>query len=237
MFISRAKQNFEKKKNLFCNIKNLTIVTPSQWLKGLVEQSFLKKHQVIVINNGIDLDAFKPTKSDFREKYGLEGKKVILGVASAWGESKGTKEFAALSQTLPDDYKVVLVGMTKAQAEKMPKEMLVLPRTNSIKELAEIYTAADVFFNPSRQETMGLTTVEAMACGTPALTSNCTAVPEVVDERSGMVLENLEIDTIIDGINKVLSKDYPNTRSRAEEYEKTAQYKKYIQEYEKVLKK
>ncbi len=236
MFVSRAKQNFLKKKELFTSLSDLSLIVPSKWLASQVSESFLKEKEIKIIPNGLDLEGFKPIKSDFREKYGFENKKMILGVASAWGKNKGTEDFVALSQAVSDEYKVVLVGMTPDQAEKMPKEILVLPRTNSISELAEIYTAADIFFNPSRQETMGLTTVEAMACGTPVVTSNCTAVPEVVDENSGIVLENLEIDTIINGIETVLAKEYPNTRKRAEYYEKSAQYKKYLEEYEKVLK-
>ena len=129
-----------------------------------------------------------------------------------------------------------MVGVNENLAKTLPPEILALPRTTSIKELAEIYTTADVFLNPSRQETMGLTTVEAMACGTPVVTSNLTAVPEVVDENSGIVLENLEPETIKTAILEVLSRNYPNTRKRAEEYEKSAQYQKYISVYESFIK-
>lgn len=237
LFLDRSTRNHKLKKKLFTSLDKVTIITPSQWLADVTKQSYMGKYDIYPIPNGVDLEAFKPTQGDFRKKHGLENKKIILGVASAWGKNKGTEEFAKLSQTLSNDYKVVMVGLSEAQAEKMPKEILTLPRTNSISELAEIYTAADIFLNPSRQETMGLTTVEAMACGTPVLTSNLTAVPEVVDENSGLVLENLEIDAIINGIEKVLAKEYPNTRNRAEEYEKSAQYQKYLNEYQKVLKK
>ena len=235
LFMSRAKLNFEKKKALFTSLNELSFITPSEWLANEARQSFLGKYEVTAIPNGVDLDIFKSTDSSFREKHGLENKKIVLGVATAWSVKKGTKLFAALSQTLSSEHKVVLVGMTKEQAEKMPKEVLCIPRTNSAEELAEIYTAADVFLNLGKEETMGLTTVEAMACGTPAVTSNCTAVPEVVDEKSGIVLENLEIDTIINGINEVLAKEYPNTRARAEDYEKSAQYNKYLALYNKCF--
>ncbi|MBO5746190.1 MAG: glycosyltransferase [Clostridia bacterium] len=236
LFLNRAAQNFRKKKELLCGVENLTIVTPSNWLGNLVKQSYLKDYQLAVVNNGIDLEVFKPTNSDFRKKHGLEDKKIVLGVASAWGKNKGLDEFAALSESLGDEYKVVIVGIKQEQAVGLPKEILCIPRTHDVKELAEIYTAADVFLNPSRQETMGLTTVEAMACGTPVVTSNLTAVPEVVDERTGIVCENLEIDTIKSAILEVLSRDYPDTRARAEEYEKSAQYRKYISVYESLFK-
>ena len=234
-FLDQSTRNHKLKKKLFTSLDNMTLITPSRWLADVTSQSYMGKYKIKPIPNGVDLEVFKPTAGDFRKKYGLEDKKIILGVASAWGKNKGLAEFSALAQSLGDEYKVVLVGIKDALAQTLPKEILALPRTHSIEELAEIYTAADVFLNPSRQETMGLTTVEAMACGTPVVTSNLTAVPEVVDEHSGIVCENLELETIKEAIFKVLSRDYPNTRKRAEEYEKYAQYQKYITVYKELL--
>lgn len=236
LLLDRSKRNYKLKRRLFTSLDNVILITPSQWLADVTKQSFMGKYEVFPIPNGVDLEVFKPTSGDFREKYGLEDKKIILGVASAWGKNKGVDEFAALSQNLGDEYKVVMVGVKDELAATLPDEILAIPRTHDVKELAEIYTAADVFLNPSRQETMGLTTVEAMACGTPVVTSNLTAVPEVVDENSGIVCEDLELETIKAAVFKVLERDYPNTVKRAEEYEKTAQYQKYISVYESVLK-
>lgn len=234
LFLSRSKRNFAKKKALFTSLPSLTLITPSEWLAGEVRKSFLGKYQVCAIPNGVDLETFKPTESNFREKHGLGNKKIVLGVATAWGERKGMSRFAALAKALGEDYKVVLVGMTEEQKAKMPKEALILPRTNNITELAEIYTASDVFLNLGEFETMGLTTVEAMACGTPVATSNLTAVPEVVYPEGGIVLPDLETGTIIKGIETVLSSDYPSTRVNAERYEKVQQFNKYIAIYIEV---
>lgn len=236
LFLDNSVRNHKLKKKLFTSLDNVILITPSQWLADVTKQSFMGKYDVFPIPNGVDLEVFKPTDGDFRKKYGIEDKKIVLGVASAWGKNKGLDEFAALPQILGDEYKVVIVGIKPEQAANLPKEILCIPRTHDVKELAEIYTAADVFLNPSRQETMGLTTVEAMACGTPVVTSNLTAVPEVVDEKSGIVCENLEIDTIKAAVLEVLSREYPDTRKRAEEYEKSAQYMKYISVYESLFK-
>ena len=233
--IDRSKRNYKLKRKLFTSLDNVTLITPSQWLADVTKQSFMGKYDVFPIPNGVDLEAFKPTEGDFRKKYGLEDKKIILGVASSWVKYKGIDVFSALSQNLGEEYKIVMVGVKDTLAATLPKEILAIPCTYDVKELAEIYTAADVFLNPSQHETMGLTTVEAMACGTPVVTSNLTAVPEVVDENSGIVCENLEVDTIKEAILKVLSREYPNTRKRAEEYEKVQQYHKYLREYEKLF--
>ena len=186
---------------------------------------------MIAIPNGVDLDQFKPMVSSFRDDYGLTDKKIILGVATAWGIRKGLDEFRQLAERLDENYKVVLVGLTKKQAEALPNTILKIERTNCAQELATIYTAADVFLNLGKEETMGLTTVEAMACGTPVLVSNMTAVPEVVDQRGGMVLSEMTIEAIIEGIHTVLSKSYTDTRSNALRYEKKQQYLKYIDLY------
>lgn len=176
---SHAKRNFKRKKQIFCGVPNLTIVTPSKWLAELVKQSFLKEYPVQVINNGIDLTVFKPTASDFKEKYGLQNKKVILGVANVWEKRKGFDDFLELAKLISDDYRIVLVGVTDEQLKKLPPKVIGIKRTNSATELAQIYTAADVYVSPSREETFGMTVVEAMACGTPAIVYNLTALSEL----------------------------------------------------------
>lgn len=176
---SHAKRNFKRKKQTFCGVPNLTIVTPSKWLAELVKQSFLKEYPVQVINNGIDLTVFKPTASDFKEKYGLQNKKVILGVANVWEKRKGFDDFLELAKLISDDYRIVLVGVTDEQLKKLPPNVIGIKRTNSATELAQIYTAADVYVSPSREETFGMTVVEAMACGTPAIVYNLTALSEL----------------------------------------------------------
>ena len=167
---SHAKRNFKRKKQIFCGVPNLTIVTPSKWLAELVKQSFLKEYPVQVINNGIDLTVFKPTASDFREKYGLQNKKLILGVANVWEKRKGFDDFLELAKLISDDYRIVLVGVTDEQLKKLPPKVIGIKRTNSATELAQIYTAADVLFNPTYEDNYPTVNLEAQACGTPVIT-------------------------------------------------------------------
>lgn len=234
LFLDRSKRNWERKQKAFTGLKSLVCVTPSEWLAGLVRRSFLGEYNVRAIPNGVDLDLFKPTESDFRKSYGLENKRIILGVATAWSESKGIREFERLSMLLDDSFKIVLVGlkpeMLSTEAES---RILCIPRTDSAEELAGIYTAADVFINAGKEETMGLTTVEAMACGTPVAVSNLTAVPEVVTADGGIVLKNLDPQEIANGINQVLSGSF-NPRKNAERYEKKQQYLKYLDLYKQL---
>lgn len=231
--LEASRKNWLKKRDLFTSVKKMKLVTPSKWLASQVEQSFLSKYPVMAIPNGIDLDVFKPTPSDFREKNGLVGKKIILGVASAWGPKKGLFDFVELSKQLDDDYKIVLVGLTEQQKKELPSNILKITRTNNVHELAEIYTAADVFLNPSREETMGLTTVEAMACGTPVVVSNCTAVPEVVNSKCGIILETVSVEYIRDAVDKAILMAKPSIENVCE-FEKNRRYAEYTKMYESV---
>ncbi len=184
-----CKNNFNRKKAAFIGVKNMTLITPSQWLADLVKQSFLKEYPIEIHYNTIDKTIFKPTPSDFRERYALRDKKIILGVASVWDDRKGLDDFIQLSKMLDNKYSVVLIGLSEKQLKRLPKNIIGIKRTNSTKELAEIYTAADVFINPSKEETFGLTTIEAQACGTATIVYRNTACEEVVIAKGGTVVE------------------------------------------------
>lgn len=184
-----SRRNYEKKKALFTGIPNLRLIVPSYWLESRVKQSFLKDYPVEVVYNTINEEIFKPTPSDFRQKYGLEDKKIILGVASVWDERKGLKDFIALSELLEEPYKIVLIGLTHSQIDALPPKILGLPRTNSMEELAQAYTAADVFVSPSTEETFGMTAMEARACGTEAIVYKDTACEEIVNQFGGIAVE------------------------------------------------
>ena len=186
--MSNVGRNFDRKKAAFTGVSNMELIVPSHWLEGLVKQSFLKEYPVEVVYNTIDTNVFKPTPSDFRERYGLQNKKIVLGVASVWEERKGLNDFIKLAQMLDDNYAIVLVGLTEKQIKQMPKKILGIKRTNSAKELAAIYTAADVFVNPSVEETFGMTTVEAQSCGTNTIAYQGTACEEVSKQYGGQVV-------------------------------------------------
>ncbi len=230
LLFNRAKLNYSRKKDLMSGVKDMTIITPSYWLAELVKKSFLQEYRIKVVPNGIDLNVFQPTKNSIREIYNLQDKLIILGVASAWDKYKGLQDFVELSQSIDECYQVVLVGLTKEQSRNLSKQILVIPRTDSVEELAQWYTAANVFLNLSMEETMGLTTVEAMACETPVIVYNKTALPEVVAFDSGIV-----VDAIVEDVIKALpeSKKFSGERCRmqAKKFDKYVQYNKYLELY------
>ena len=188
MGIDRSRQNYLRKKETFTGIKDMTLLVPSYWLADRVRESFLKDYPVQVVYNGIDLGIYRPTPSDFRKKYHLENKFVVLGVANVWVERKGLSTFLRLADRLGEEYKIVLVGLSEGQIASLPENVLGLPRTDTPRELAQIYTAADVFVNPGREETFGLTVAEAMACGTWPIVYADTACAEVVEKGTGTIV-------------------------------------------------
>lgn len=235
-FFDKSGKLFEKKKKLFSNL-DLTIVTPSRWLADLVRQSFLKEYPVEVINNGIDLDIFKPTQSDFRQKYSLEDKKLLLGVSFDWGERKGLDVFIELAKRLPDDYKIILVGTNDAVDGRLPENILSIHRTQNQNELAEIYSAADLFVNVTREDTYPTVNMEAIACGTPVLTFKTGGSPEMLDKSCGSVIECNDVDTLEKEAIRICSdKPYAGEQCviKAKEFDKNERFKEYAGLYERI---
>lgn len=187
-WVDRSYKNYLKKKEIFSGVEDMTLLVPSHWMEKRVRQSFLQNYNIQVVYNGIDLSKFKPEHSDFRQKYGLENQYIVLGVANVWVERKGLKTFLELAEVLGKDYSVVLVGLNAEQIAQLPQGVLGLPRTDNVIQLVQIYTAADVFVNPSREETFGLTVAEAMACGTWPIVYTDTACAEVVEQGVGQVV-------------------------------------------------
>lgn len=204
----RSKKNYIEKKKLFNSVKNLTIVPVSNWLGDLVKESFLSSNNIKVIHNGIDINTFKPStnKKETREKFGLKDEFVVLGLSSVWNKSKGFDDFINLSTKIDSKVKIILVGLNQEQIDKLPNNIIGIKRTENINQLADLYSMSDLFLNLSYQETFGLTTAEALSCGTPALVYNATACPEVVSEDSGFIVEKGDLDSVIKVINKVREK-------------------------------
>lgn len=188
LLVDGSRENYETKKYHFTGIPNLTLQVPSQWLADRVRAGFLGEYPVEVVYNTVNREVFRPTPSDFREKHDLRDKRILLGVANIWEERKGLKDFVALAKLLDDRYKIVLVGLTPEQSRNLPSNILCLPRTDSICQLVEIYSAADYYINPSVEETFGMTTLEALYCGTIPIVYQGTACEEIVREFGGIAV-------------------------------------------------
>lgn len=239
-FFDRSKKNFHRKSRIFNGLKNLTIVTPSAWLAQHVSRSFLKDYPVKVINNGVDMKIFhSQINPEIFPKYGIENKPFALGVASIWDTRKGLDDFIAIREKLDKDIQIVLVGLSKEQTIKLPSGIIAIARTENIKELAALYSAASVFVNPTYVDNFPTTNIEALACGTPVITYRTGGSPEAVGENTGLVIEKRDVEGLRGAIERVvaLGKDFyrDNCRKRAVRlYNKEDRYRDYLETLEKL---
>lgn len=241
IIVDKSRSNFERKRELFTSVENLRIVTPSEWLKDIIKESFLKECSTNVINNGVDLSVFKQYRNKtVLKKYKIdEGKKIILGVANVWNQRKGLNDFLQLSSMLTDDCLIVLVGLSEMQIHDIPSNIIGLRRTENVTELAQLYSSADVFVNPTYADNFPTTNIEALACGTPVVTYRTGGSPEAVDQNTGYVVEKSNIDMLGSAIKETLSKDHAEIeracRQRAVRlYDKNERFIDYINLYNSV---
>ena len=227
LLLDQSKRNYLAKKKLFTQLGDLTIVTPSHWLAELVQQSFLNKCRIEVIHNGIDTKVFKPSATEFRKKHGLENKRIVLGVASSWDARKGFDDFLSLAEMLGSAVQMVMVGLSQEQCLALPDNILGITRTDSTKELAELYSSADVFVNLTYEDTYPTVNLEAQACGTPVITYRTGGSVESVPEAN--VVEQGDLQGVA---NKIRRLDCPLAEL---DFEKNSAYETYIHLYEELL--
>lgn len=238
-FFDRSSWLFEKKKRAFSGL-DMTIVTPSEWLAGLVKESFLKEYPVVVVNNGIDLNVFKPTPSDFRQNHGIrEDQVLLLGVAIGWHPRKGADVFMRLARRLDTDrFRIVMVGTDDKIDRQLPENIISIHRTANQAELAQIYTAADLFVNPTREDTFPTVNMESLACGTPVLTYSTGGSPEILDDKTGMVVDCDDEEALYDAIMRIGHEQpfsWTDCRSRGLSYDENRKFREYSALYESIL--
>lgn len=240
--LDRSRRNFMLKKKLLADIPSLTIVTVSEWLANMMKQSHLKNRSIEVIHNGIDIKTFSPQALSTRERYGIDKqKKIVLGVASPWSERKGLKDYVKLSKELDSRFVIVLIGLSDAQIDKLPDNIIGIKRTQNQIELACFYSMADILLSLSYAETFGMTMAEAYACGTPCIVYDNTAQPEIVTLQTGRIAKTGDIEDVVRLIYEMTENQFKQNhsadcRKRAEEhFDKERCFEKYVQLYEELL--
>ena len=230
-FADRSKRNFEKKKSLFGGFENMTIVTPSEWLGRLVKRSYLKDYDVRVIHNGIDTSEFLPVESDFKKRYGITDKRIVLGVAQNWKEKKGFEDFIKLNGLLDPIYQIVLVGLTDEQKKALPDGIIGITRTNNVEELVEIYSSAYVFVNCTYQDNFPTVNIEALACGVPVITYDTGGSAEAADAASGIAVKQGDIQQLAKSIEKLdkTKLSMESCRNRALKFDRFNRYEEYYE--------
>lgn len=205
-FIDRSKQNLKDKSEAFNSIKDkLTIVPVSEWIRGEMSRSILQNCHYQVIHNGIDLNVFdvQPDDKAVREKYGLGDKHIILGLASIWSKEKGWDDFMEMSKMLNEDEVIVMVGVTEEQQKRLPENVVGIRRTENVRQLAELYSAAVAFVNPTWQDNYPTVNLESIACGTPVVTYRTGGSIEAVTEKTGYIVEQGDVKGLLEAVREI----------------------------------
>ena len=240
--IDNSRKNFRQKRELFTGLKKMVLVAPCRWMEGHLRNSFLSGYEIRVIYNGIDIKKFKPFDSaGVRKKYVLNNK-YILGVASTWTKRKGLEDFIKLRRLIDRDIDIVLAGLNRRQCKSLPEGIKGIMRTESIEELAALYSAAEVFVNPTYVDNFPTVNLEALACGTPIVTYNTGGCPEAIDEKTGIVVNKGNIDELFGAVQNILINGkgmFSNScRQRAEKlFNKDERTRDYINLYQELLQK
>ena len=235
LILDRSRKMLMDKKKWFSQINKLAVIGVSKWVSEDASISILKNAIHSYIYNWIDLEQFKRHDMQTHKKeYGIDKKYVVLGIAAFWSTAKGIDVFNDLADILSEDFAVVLVGDT-SRLQRKNEKIHYIGSISNVNELINMYSIADVFVNPSIQETFGKTTAEALACGTPVVAYNGTATPELIghDESCGILVDSVDPVDYKEAIIKVVTSevDYKRTcRNRAEQlFDKKTNIEKYMQ--------
>ena len=245
-FIDASSKNYIEKNRLFNSVPHLVMIPTSEWLGGLLRKSYLKDKDINVIPDGVDTSVFSPRveeAKELRSRLRLENKFVILVSGTVWEDYKGLPEFRKLRHILPDDYAIVFVGMSQKDIERNAKNnygIIMLPRTDTPLSLAAYYTMADCVMSLSRMESFGLTPVEGYACGTPVIVNNSTALPELVTDKTGYVVNSDNVYDIKEKLDvmKMKGRAYYSEACReiaVKQYSKEVAYNKYLDLYSRYI--
>lgn len=241
-FFDKTYDVLEDKKKLFGAIPRLAVVGVSDWITNEAKKApvFKNAKEFVRIYNWIDLESFRQRKdSGLRERLHLENKKIILCVASGWNKEKGLDTVYHLSERLTDNQRLLIVGDMK-EDRNWNARVIHIPSTNSAEELAEYYSVADVFIQPSPEETFGKVSAEALACGTPVVCFPTTANPELVGEGCGIVCPTESVEEYYACVQTVLRNGKETYSANCvafarKNFDKNSNLLQYVQLFENLL--
>lgn len=234
--LGRSYKNYNLKRLLFGGCKNLTIVPASYWMADFVKRSFMKDKRIEVIHNGVDLNVYKPLG---KKSSASGGKFRIIVVSNIWNADKGEQDVYKLRGMLPaDEYEIIMVGLSSSQVNNLPSGIEGIQRTQNVNELVRLYSESDVLVNPTYADTFPTVNIEALAAGTPVITYKTGGSPEAIDEKTGVVVEQGNVEALAEAIRKmkIHPLSFDDCRVRAEDFfDKNKCFEEYIRLYEKLL--
>lgn len=220
-FSDRSHRNWLDKKTAFTSmpLDKLTIVPVSDWIREEMSRSFLKDYHFQVIHNGINTEVFDVYDATaVRQQYSLGDKHIFLGVASIWSREKGLADFIKMSELIGQDEVIVLVGIKPEYMKLLPKNVVAIARTENIHQLAELYSAANVFINPTWQDNYPTVNLEAIACGTPVVTYRTGGSIEAITDTTGFIVEQGDVAGLVDAARCIIRRGKEAYRNVCRQY-------------------
>ena len=242
LWLDSSQSNYQLKQRLFTALGDrLTLIPVSDWLAHLLKLSFFKNSKINTIHNGIDINTFVPSSSDnIIKQYNLKGKFVLLGVALPWTARKGLYDFIELRKILPEQYAIILLGLSKKQQSKLPSGIIGLERTQNVQEMVELYSAADILVNPTYEDNYPTINLEAMACGTPVITYKTGGSPEAVIDGTGVIVDQGSVTQVVEAIHMLENQDQDTLRKQCRNhavscFDKKKCFQTYLDLYQQIL--
>lgn len=230
-----SQYNYNLKKRLFTGVKSMDVVAVSNWISDLTKESFLGCFPLHTIYNGVDINVFCPSSDNIKNEI-----PIALFVSNGWSRAKGLYDIFSLKEKIGSEINIVIVGLQESLRKTVPQGIEVINRTNNVQELVELYNKADVFVNPTYADTFPTVNLEALACGTPVITYKTGGSPEAIDDMTGLVVEQGNIDGMVNAIRMILDRGKESysklCRQRALQlFDKNKCYQNYIALYESIM--
>lgn len=228
--IDKSTRNFSYKKTYFSKTSNMLLVTPSYWLNFELKKSFLAKYPSRVINNGVNTNVFYRRNSNLRDFHNINDKFIILGVANVWDSRKGLQYFIELSKMIDESAVIILIGLNNKQINRIGKNIIGLSRTDSQIQLAEYYSIANVYVNPTLEDNYPTTNIEALSCNTPVITFDTGGSPEIIN-NNGIIVKEKSAEAIYREIDNIKKKRISFIFNDYAKYDKKNSVERYLNLY------
>ncbi len=212
-FVLRNEGRWYDRKRALASLSDANaIIAVSEDLKNKVESLGDFSSKTYKIHNGVSTDTFKPAdKLTARKELGLPIKKKILLFVGNIIKEKGVLELLdAIKIINRDDLSVVMVGRDYLQSDEMHKHSQILFKgAVPYENIPRYMQASDILVHPSYSEGFGKVLIESLACGCPVVSTDATAIPEIISsEDLGILVPPKDSVSLADAISNALAKKW-----------------------------
>ena len=203
----RTATSWKKMRDAFEGFEHLTIVSVSPWLMNRAKLSpFLNNYDHQVVLNGIDTDVFKPyDTTTLKQELAPKNEKILLYVTSYFTSDKnhikGGYYIIELAKKLQYEHVKIIVAGDYDSNAIVPDNIQFIGKISDQKQLAQMYSMADITVLTSRRETYSMVTVESLCCGTPVVGFQAGAPEQIALQQWTQFVPYADVDALVKGIH------------------------------------